>query len=212
MPDGLDFYQATVVCRHFPTAFFLLRDQARLQRGERLLVMGAAGGLGACCVQVGKLLGATVIAAAGADERVEAALRLGADHGANYRTQNLAAVVRDITAGEGVDVVAENIGDPSLWPGAYHSLGRRGRLVTAGAHGGGKVDLDLKYLYLNWIHIFGGAGARPDDYESSMRVAAEGRLRVPVDKVFPLREAAEAQRLVETRRSLGKVVIDPSLP
>jgi len=95
--------------------------------------MGAAGGLGACCVQVGKVLGAKVIAAAGADERVELAKGLGADYGVNYRKQDLAAEVKKITGDEGVNVVSENIADPTLWPGAFYSLAPGGVLVTAGA-------------------------------------------------------------------------------
>lgn len=211
IPDELGFYEATVVCRHFPTAFFLLRDRAQLQPGEWLLVMGAAGGLGACCVQVGKLLGATVIAAAGADVRVDAAMKLGADHGVNYRAQDLAAEVRRITGGRGVNVVAENIGDAELWPGAFYSLGRGGRLVTAGAHAGGRVELDISYLYLNQLRILGGAGARPADFESSMQAAAQGRFQVLIDRVFPLKEAARAHEVAEARERLGKIIIDPSL-
>src|SRR5262245_19186814 len=97
IPDGLDFPTACVVARHAPTAFHLLRDRARLQAGEWVLVMGAAGGLGSAGVQAAKYLGAKVIAAAGADERVKVGCDLGADAGVNYRSQDLTAEVMRIT-------------------------------------------------------------------------------------------------------------------
>ena len=112
VPDGLDFPTATVVTRHAPTALHLLRDRAKVQPGEWVLVMGAAGGLGSAGIQVAKYLGAKVIAAAGADERVKVGLDLGADAGVNYRAQDLTIEAMRITEGKGVNVVFENIGDP----------------------------------------------------------------------------------------------------
>src|SRR5690349_7591306 len=151
VPAGVEFPQATVVARHAPTAFHLLRDRARLAANEWVLVMGAAGGLGAAGIQAAKCLGAKVIAAAGADERVEAGRALGADAGVNYRSVDLTVDVLRITGGRGVDVVFENIGDPDLFAKAFASLARHGRLVTAGGHAGGIVPLDVNRLYLNQI-------------------------------------------------------------
>ncbi|HRK65747.1 MAG TPA: zinc-binding dehydrogenase, partial [Terricaulis sp.] len=147
VPDGLDFATATVVTRHAPAAFNLLRDRAQVQSGEWVLVMGAAGGLGSAGVQVAKHLGAKVIAAAGAPERVQAALDLGTDYGVDYRAQDLTEEVLRITEGRGVEVVFENIADPVLFPKAFMSIARHGRLVTAGSHGGGDVNLNVKRLY-----------------------------------------------------------------
>ena len=130
---ALDFATATVVSRHAPTALHLLRDRAKLQAGEWVLVMGAAGGLGSAGVQVAKYLGAKVIAAAGADDRVKVGLDLGADAGVNYRTQDLTIEAMRITEGKGVNVVFENIGDPELFPeglrrdGAARPAGHRRR-------------------------------------------------------------------------------------
>ena len=211
IPDGLSFAQATVVSRHFPMAFGLA-NVTQLQAGEWVLIMGAAGGLGSCAVQVAKRLGAHVIAAAGAKERVEAACALGADFGVDYRREDLAAEVMRITDGHGVDVVFENIGDPTLWPGAYDSLALDGRLVTVGAHGGGVVPLDVKRLYINGLRIMGGlGGARPGDVERALELTASGEFRVLIDRVMPLREVAEGHRLVAEGRVLGKVILDPTL-
>lgn len=207
VPDALDFVTAAVVGRHGPLAFTQLRDRAQVKPGEWVLVMGAAGGLGSALVQAAKYLGARVIAAAGSDARVKAALDLGADEGINYRSQDLTAEARRITGGTGVNVVADNIGDPDTFPKALKSLGFQGRLVTAGGHGGGDVSLDVKYLYLNFITIFGNPGDTPDNFRLALTVAAEGKLKVLIDKVLPLEEARRAHEIVEQRAGIGKVVL-----
>src|SRR5216117_1201297 len=157
-------------------------------------------------------LGAKVIAAAGADERVKAAVALGADAGINYRAQSLTGEAMRITEKRGVDVVFENIGDPDLFPGAFAALARGGRLITAGGHGGGTVPLDVKQLYLNQNTIIGSFGRiMPADVELALSAAAEGRYRVLIDRILPLAEAAKAHRLVDARAGIGKVILQPSL-
>jgi NADPH:quinone reductase len=210
IPHGLDFVTATVVARHAPTALSMLRDVAKLERGEWVLVMGASGGLGIAGVQVAKSLGAGVIAAAGADERVSAALALGADAGINYRTQDLAAEARRITGGGGVNVVFENVADAGLFPRAFASLARGGRLITAGAHADGVVPLDVRALYLNSITVIGSTGrVTAEDLTVTLEAAARGSHRVLVDRVLPLAEAAHAHRVVADRAGTGKVVLRP---
>jgi NADPH:quinone reductase len=211
IPEGLDFVTATVVARHAPTALSMLRDVAKLTAGEWVLVMGASGGLGIAGIQVAKSLGAHVIAAAGADERVSAAAGLGADAGINYRSQDLTAEVRRITGGRGVNVVFENVADADLFPRAFASLARQGRLVTAGAHADGTVPLDVKSLYLNSITVIGSTGhITPDDLTLTLQAAADGRHRVLVDRVLPLTEAAQAHHIVANRSGTGKVVLQPT--
>jgi NADPH:quinone reductase-like Zn-dependent oxidoreductase len=209
VPDALDFITAAVVGRHGPLAFTQLRDRAQVKPGEWVLVMGAAGGLGSTLVQAAKHLGARVIAAAGSDERVAAAVQLGADEGINYRSQDLTVEARRITQGAGVNVVLDNIGDPATFPKALASLAFQGRLVTAGGHGGGNVPLDVKYLYLNLITIFGNPIDTPDNFKLALKTAAEGKLKVLVDKVLPLKDARRAHEIVEARSGIGKVVLTP---
>jgi NADPH:quinone reductase-like Zn-dependent oxidoreductase len=210
IPDGLDFLTAVVAARHAPLAFTQLRDRAQVKPGEWVLVMGAAGGLGSAAVQAAKYLGARVIAAAGSDERVEAAVALGADAGVNYRARDLTTEVRRITNGAGANVVLENIADPELFPKALAALAFAGRLVTAGGHGGGVVPLDVKFLYLNRITIIGDPRDTPDTYGLALRAAAEGRMRVLINQVLPLSQAVLAHELVEARDGLGKVLLDPT--
>jgi len=209
IPDGLGFPEATIVTRHAPQAFNLLRDRAGLRAGESVLVMGASGGLGSAGVQVAKLLGATVMAGAGAPERVEAAIRLGADFGVDYRKEDLTARVLELTGGRGVDVVFENIADPVLFPKAFHAIARHGRLVTAGSHGGGEVTLDVKRLYLYQIAVMGSIGFTHEDVVASLEAAAAGKLAVLIDEVLPLSRAAEAHERVASREGVGKVVLSP---
>ena len=212
VPDKLGFPEAAVVMRHLPTARHQLHCRAQLKAGEWVLVMGAAGGLASCCIQVAKRMGATVIGAAGSDERVAKGIAFGADHGINYRTRDLAAEVMKLTGGEGVHVVAENVGDPDLWPGAFNSLRPLGRLITAGAHAGGSVALDLRTLYLKRLRIIGDPLCDFPDIEWALRAASGGGIRPPVvDRILPLRDAAEGHRLVERRATAGKILLDPTL-
>jgi len=210
VPDGVDFVTACVVARHAPLAFAMLRDKAQVKPGEWVLVMGAAGGLGSAAVQVAKYLGAKVIVAAGSDERVAAAMELGGDAGVNYRSQDLTAEARRIAGGRGVDIVMENIGDPELFSKAFMALGRGGRLVTAGSHGGGIVPVNVSHLYFNHITIMGWTGQSDADMNDCLKAASEGRLRMLVDRVMPLAEAVEAHRIVGDRSGLGKVILQPS--
>jgi NADPH:quinone reductase-like Zn-dependent oxidoreductase len=210
VPEDLDFATATVISRHHPTAFHLLRDRAQLKAGEWVLVMGAAGGLGSAGIQVAKYLGAHVIGAAGADERVKVGLDLGADAGVNYRAKDLTIEVMRITEGRGVNVVFENIGDPTTFPKALASLMRRGRLVTAGGHGGGIVPLDVNRLYQNHLTVIGATGETPADVEMSLKAAAEGRFKGLIDKIMPLSQAVQAHEWVERRDGIGKVILDPT--
>lgn len=214
VPPGLDFGLAACVNRHYPAALAQMRVAA-VQPGETVLVMGAAGALASCLVQLAKQAGATVIAGAGAPSRVQAALDLGADHGVNYREQSLVEVVRRLTDGKGVAVVLENVGEPSLWQQALACLARGGRLITIGTHGGsGVLPVDIRLLYRNRLTIRSGLSDRPvakEETAAAMELAAQGRLRMRIDRVLPLSQAAEAHRLVETNVVTGKVVIDPTL-
>ena len=211
IPVGLDFPTATVVARHAPTAFFLLRERAKLQYGEWILIMGASGGLGSAGTQVARSLGAKIIVAAGADERVQAACALGADAGVNYRAQDLTDEVMRITEGRGVNVVFENVGDPEQFPKAVACLARNGRLVTAGAaQGGGIVSLDVNRLYLNNLTVLGATGEMPTDLATALEAAAAGQYKVLIDRVLPLSQAALAHEIVTQRSGVGKVLLDPT--
>ncbi len=210
IPSSIPYADATVICRHAAAAFSETYT-SELKAGEWALVMGAAGALASFLVQFAKLKGAHVIAAAGGEDRLEAARDLGADYTVNYRTQNLAEEVMKITDNYGVDVVFENIGDPDLWPGAWDSLAMNGRLITVGFHGGGVVPLDVKKLHMRRLKVLSSvmdAGSK-DVVGDCLQLAAEGKIRPLIGKKLPLAEAAEGHRLVEEGGVVGKLILEP---
>tara|TARA_R110002126_G_scaffold266675_1_gene409916 strand:+ start:39495 stop:40523 length:1029 start_codon:yes stop_codon:yes gene_type:complete len=209
VPDALDFARATVVSRHVPTALHLLRDRAKVAEGEWVLVLGAAGGLGAAGIQVAKMLGARVIAGCGSARRVEAAMELGADAGLDYGSEDLAAEVMRITGGAGANVVFANMGNPDLFSASIDAMARFGRLISAGAHGGGVVNLDMQKLYLRQLQIIGATGQKPEDVNLGLEYAATKGLKMLIDRVLPLEKAIEAHRIVENRGELGKIILSP---
>jgi len=174
-------------------------------------VLGAAGGLGATGIQVCKAAHANVICTAGADDRVQVGMDFGADQGINYNRRDLTEAVMELTGGKGVDVVFENISNPKTWPRALASMKKYARMVTAGAHGGGKVELDCAILYSRNLRIMGGTGNTRQNVNDTMALAAAGRLHARIEKVLPLSRAAEGHRIVEGGVPLGKIVLDPTL-
>ncbi len=147
-----------------------------------------------------------------ATDRLGAAQDLGADFGVDYRHEDLPMRVAEITGGRGVDVVLENIGDPTLFPQAFNCLARGGRLVTIGAHGGGRVTLDVSRLYLQRLSVIHGMdGVLPGDVDEALQLGAEGTYKALVHAVLPLSQVAEAHRLVEEGLALGKVILDPTI-
>ena len=209
IPEALSFENATVIARHGAAAYNFLIDRGRLRAGETAVIFGASGALGAFAVQVAKLSGATVVAVAGADSRAAFARHLGADATVNYRTGDLVAQVMELTNGRGADLVFESSGDPSLWPLALRCVAQAGRLVSCGAHGGGNVQLDLKWLYVGRRQIIGAAGVNVSDLDRALAAGARGCIRATIDRVYPLERAGEAQDYVEHERPLGKVLIAP---
>jgi NADPH:quinone reductase-like Zn-dependent oxidoreductase len=210
VPSGLDFHHAAVIMRHAPTAWKLL-EGAELKRGETVLIMGAAGNLGSIGIQIAKnVIGATVIAAAGSDDRVRVGLDLGADHGVNYGSQDIHAEVMRITGGKGVNVLYDNIANPDVLPHAFRTLAPEGRMVTAGSHGGPNVMIDFKHLYHNKITIKGITGSA--DRAKAFAAAAAGQIKAQIERIMPLSQVREAHRLVESGAVRGKIVLDPTLP
>jgi len=211
VPDGVGFHAAAVIMRHAPTAWKLLFDCAGLKAGETILVMGAGGNLGSIGIQIARnVIGATVIAAAGSDERVRLGLALGANHGVNYATADLRSEIMRITGGRGVDVLYDNVANPAVLPQAFRCIGRGGRMVTAGAHAGPVVPLDIAHLYRNDITIRGTHGSNHADRSKCFAAAAAGRIKAQIAHVLPLSRAADAHRMVEAGEP-GKIVLDPTL-
>ena len=206
LPDGLSYEEAACLPLSYAVAWHLLVVLARVAPGDVVLIMAAGSGLGVAGIQIAKLRGARVLAAAGSDEKLERARSLGADAGINYSTSDLAQEVRRLTDGWGADVVFENIGT-ATWDRSVASLARAGRLVTCGTHGGSQAAIDIRSLYRNHVSLLFSAGFTRDTLEEVIRRAGEGKLKAVIDRTLPLAEAAAAQRYVFDRKNFGKVIL-----
>jgi NADPH:quinone reductase len=211
VPKGVSFADACVLARHAPVAWNLLVHLGKLKAGEWVLVMGAAGNLGSIGIQLAKNLGAQVIACAGSEDRAQLGRDLGADYAINYKTHDLKDEILRLTKGKGLDLVYDNIANPTTTAKAIDALGFDGRLVTAGAHGGPIVPVNFFHVYDHRITIMGSPTSRSEDAIPALNDAAAGKMRVLIERVMPLSQAVEAHRLVESSPATGKIILDPSL-
>jgi len=207
LPGNLSFEEATAMITHAPTAWHLLIDRAQLRPGETVLILAAGGALGTVGIQVAKLAGARVIAAAGADWKLQKARDLGADEVVNYRTTKMSEAVMRLTDGQGVDVVFENLSVPELWTESLASAGMLGRVVTCGALGGGAVETNMRGFYFKHLSLLGSRAAPSSQVQEVYRLAGEGKLRPVIHRCFPLAEASAAQALGESRDIFGRVIL-----
>jgi NADPH:quinone reductase-like Zn-dependent oxidoreductase len=208
VPEGVGFEAAAGVALATVTAWHMLIERARLQAGETLLVVAAASGVGSAAVQIGRLVGARVIAAASTEEKLERARELGADVGINYETQDLAEAVQEATDGCGADVVCEMVGE-ALWDKAAACLARGGRLVTCGAHTGGEASLNIWNLFLQQIQFIGSTGGTRSELATILRLVDQGRLKPVIHHTYALGEARAAHEALEARAVIGKALLAP---
>ncbi len=215
MPEGMDFATGASFILTYGTSDHALRDRGALQPGETLLVLGAAGGVGIAAIEIGKALGARVIACASSVEKLEVCREHGADATINYVEEDLRERLKALTAGKGVDVIYDAVGGPYTEP-AFRSIAWRGRLLVIGFAAGDIPRLPLNLALLKGaalVGVFWGDFARREPRAfaaSAAQLAAwyrEGRLRPHVSATFRLEQAAEAIRLLASRRAKGKVVL-----
>lgn len=212
IPDGLPFAEATAAAHSFPVALQLMRDRAGLRAGETVLVTGAAGAIGSAAVQLAKVLGCRVIAAAAGEAKAAYARTLGADLVIDYAaTPVFAPLVREV-APDGVDLYVESAGNPAIWKESLKALGRRGRAAVCGSHAGPLVEVDLNWLFRMRASVLGGSGATLATQRDALDLVAAGKLRPHVDRVLPLAEAREAFGILARRENLGKVVLEVAAP
>ncbi|CAN7272438.1 NAD(P)H-quinone oxidoreductase [Acidovorax sp. LjRoot117] len=218
VPAGLDLIAAGAVAEVFVTAHEALFHLARLQPGESVLIHAAAGGVGSAAVQLAHAAGARVFATAGGDKR-GAVEGFGADVCIDYRSEDFAAVVAETTGDQGVDVVIDFIGAPYLERNV-RSLAVGGRLVAVGLLGGAQgAALPMDAVLYRHLQIFGTVmKSRPPEVKQAMvqRFAqrwlpalADGRIRPVIDSTYPLAEAAQAHRRMESGLSVGKILLLP---
>lgn len=207
-PEGLSDEEAAAFPLTFLTSWHMLITRARLKVGETVLVHAAGSGIGSAAVQIARLTGARVIATAGSQEKLRKAKELGADEVINYNETDFSQEVLKLTRKRGVDVVFEHVG-PATFEGSLKSLARGGRLVTCGATTGPIASFSISDLYLRQHSIIGSVMGTRREFQEVVRLVGERKLRPVIDSVFPLADAAEAQRRMLERNHFGKLILKP---
>ncbi|MBI4236100.1 MAG: zinc-binding dehydrogenase [Chloroflexi bacterium] len=208
IPDSLSYEDAAAIPVVFKTAWRLMLVKARLQPGETVLIHAAGGGVGTAALQIARFLGCRAIATAGADWKLERARELGADLGVNYSDEAWPEMVLAFMGGRGLDVVVDSVG-ASLWEGSFRCLARQGRFVTCGVTSGHRVPLHLGQLFVRGLSIMGVGGWRAAEFATVMHLVQRGVFKGVVARSFPLKEAAAAHALMESRNLFGKIVLVP---
>jgi NADPH2:quinone reductase len=215
VPDGFDIGQASVMPVTFGTADDCLFAFGRLKAGETVLIQAGASGVGVAAIQLAKRAGATVLATASSDARLERLKPLGLDHGVNYRNDDVVKAVMRLTDNKGVDLVVDSVGGPTL-QSSILSLAYRGRVSMVGAAGREPMQVDVSSLMggnRSLTGVFLGAEIATDRLHDNIQrlidEAARGELTVVIDRTFPLSKAAEAHAYIESRQAVGRVLLIP---
>lgn len=207
LPDHISYTDAAAVVIAFLTAWHLLVTRGRLQAGESVLIVGAGGGVASAGVQIARLAGARVIATTSTEAKAARLRALGADEVINYRaTPDFDQAVLDLTAGEGVDAVQDNVGQATFQKG-LNSLRKGGRFLGVGSHTGTWVQAHLWQIYHREIEMIGSHQGTHAELRTVLDLVGRGRLTPVVDSVFPLAEAVEAYRRLDRGEQLGKIVL-----
>jgi len=217
IPDGVSFEQAAALPCAYGTARRMMHTNGHIASGENVLILGASGGVGVCCVQLAKAAGATVIAATGSEEKAARLRALGADHTINYAEQDFVTEIwalcgkparRGAGSDNGVDVVVNYTGGDS-WTKSLRVLRVGGRLLTCGATAGYDPPEDIRFIWTFELKILGSNGWAREDITALLDMVRAGRLEAVIDETFSLERAPEALARLEERLVFGKLVITP---
>lgn len=218
MPDAMSFEEGASFPIVYPTSYVGLVHRAALQAGETLLVHAAAGGVGLAAVQIGKALGARVIATAGGPEKVRVAIEAGADFGIDYNSEDFVTRVKEITGGKGADVIYDSVGG-DIFDKSLKCLAWCGRLLVIGFAGGTIPSVAANRILLKNVSVVGlhwGAYAKneperiPETFAALFRLYEEKKIRPVIYRSYPLEDAAGALAALGSRKTHGKVVLAPS--
>src|SRR5262245_27423253 len=215
MPDGVTFEEAASLPVAYGTAHRMLVTHQTVKQGDKVLVLGASGGVGTGCVILAKMLGAEVIACASNADKIQRLKDLGADHVINYKETDFSrwAVERYGKPQRrnyegGVDVVINFTGGDT-WQPSLRCVKRGGKILVCGATAGYDPKEDLRYVWTFELQIVGSNSFYDDNLQALMGLIAQGKLKPVIDRVLPLEGAAEGVRLIEEREVFGKVVVTP---
>ena len=215
MPEGVSFEDAAALPVAYGTAHRMLVTHKTVEPGQRVLVLGASGGVGTGCVILAKMLGAEVIACASSDEKLERLAAMGADHVINYKNvdwskwavEKYGKPQRRSYEG-GVDVVINFTGGDT-WLPSLRCVKRRGKILVCGATAGHDPKEDLRYIWSFEIQVIGSNSFYDENLVALMELIQQGKLKPVVDTVLPLEKAAEGLRRIQDREVIGKIVVTP---
>ena len=217
IPDSLDFDRAAGITVIYGTTLHALKDRARLKSGETLAVLGASGGTGLAAIELGKLMGARVIACASSDDKLAFCKERGADEGINYATEDLKEALRRVTGAKGADVIYDPVGG-SYAEAALRSIAWQGRFLVIGFAAGEipKIPLNLALLKgCDIVGVFWGSFIErdPKGHQANMadlvRFADAGKISAHVHATYPLAQTANALKAIAARQVMGKVILHP---
>jgi NADPH:quinone reductase len=217
IPDALDFDRAAGLCITYGTTLHALKDRAKLKAGESLAVLGASGGVGLAAVELGKIMGARVIACASSDEKLVFAREHGADLGINYASEDLKEALRRVTDGRGADVIYDPVGGPYTEP-SLRSIAWQGRFLVVGFAAGDIPKLPLNLVLLKGCDVLGvfwGAFIERDpqghraNTQQLVDWCVQGKISSHVHAVYPLAEGRAALNAIAARKVMGKVILRP---
>ncbi len=215
MPDGVSFEQAAALPVAYGTAHRMMVTNGGMKGGERVLILGASGGVGSCCVLLAKMMGCEVVACGSTDDKLKALTEWGADHVINYKDEDFVKVIWEKFTKPhrrkyegGVDVVINFTGGDT-WVPSFKVTRRGGKILTCGATAGFDPKTDLRYVWTFELKILGSNSWLPDDLETLMNLIQDGKLKPVIDTVLPLDQTAEGVRQLEEREVIGKIIITP---
>lgn len=217
IPEGVSFEQAAALPVAYGTAIRMMNTIGQIKAGEKVLILGASGGVGVCCVQLAKLAGAYVIACAGSEEKGKRLTELGADEIILYTQSDFMKTIyerhgkphrRRFVEGGGVDVVVNFTGGDT-WVPSLKTLHRQGRILTCGATAGFDPKEDLRFIWTYELNIRGSNGWMREDLTALLNLLGSGKLKPIIDRELSLADTNEAFRLLEDRLVFGKVIVKP---
>ena len=214
IPDAVSFEVAASIPLAYATAHRMMVTRGQVSGSDTVLVMGASGGVGTACVLLAKRVGATVISCASSVDKLSRLADLGSDYGINYIEEDMREAAWEIagkpkiTGEGGVDLLVNCTGG-GTWIDSTRCMRKGGRLVTCGATAGFEDQIDIRYVWTYEHTLLGSNGWHRSDIEAMLEYAQDGTLIPVVDKVLPLEEVHEAERLMENREIFGKIVLVP---
>ena len=215
IPDGVGFAQAASLPVAYGTAHRMMFENGNVKAGEKMLVLGASGGVGTCCVLLGKKMGMEVVSCAGSQDKLDRLTALGSDHVLNYNEVDFRKQVIEMygkphrrTYDGGVDVVVNFTGGDT-WVNSFKCMKRGGRLLTCGATAGFDPKTDIRFIWTFELKICGSNSWTKQDLIDLMSYIQDGSMLPVIDTVLPLEDGAEGIRMIEDREVFGKIIIEP---